>query len=234
MPSEPLLEVRDLRIRLLPNRDILRGVSFDIPTGTIAGLSGDSGSGKTTLALALLKLLPHAGYRTGGQVFLGGRDLLALDERAMESVRGAQIAMIFQDPLLALNPVLRIRQQMAEILRAHCSEGDPAELLALAGIPGPAPILAAYPHELSGGERQRVTIAQALACRPALIVADEPFTALDGPRVLELAALFRRLRDRLGTSFLLISHHPGILAATADRSLMLRDGAVTTGEVHAR
>lgn len=234
MPPEPLLEVRDLSIRLLPHRDILRGVCFDIPTGTIAGLSGDSGSGKTTLALALLKLLPPGQYRVGGQVLLRGRDLLALDEGGLESVRGAQIAMIFQDPLLALNPVLRVRQQIAEILRAHRAEGDPADLLALAGIPAPARILAAYPHELSGGERQRVTIAQALACRPALIVADEPFTSLDAPRVVELAALFRRLRDRLRTSLLLISHHPGILAATADQLLVLRDGALTKGEVHAR
>jgi len=234
MPPEPLLEVRDLRIDLLPHQGILRGVSFDIPAGSIAGLSGDSGCGKTTLALALLKLLPPARYRVGGQVLLRGRDLLALDEGGLESVRGAEIAIIFQDPLLALNPVLRIRQQIAEILRAHHAEGDPAGLLALAGIPAPARILAAYPHELSGGERQRVTIAQALACRPALIIADEPFTSLDAPRVVELAALFRRLRDQSGASFLLISHHPGILAATADQLLVLRDGTVVNGEVHAR
>jgi ABC-type glutathione transport system ATPase component len=234
MPPEPLLEVRDLSIRLLPHREILRGVSFDIPTGAITGLSGDSGSGKTTLALALLKLLPPAQYHVGGRVLLHGRDLLGLDERALERVRGAQIAMIFQDPLLALNPVLRIRQQICEILRAHHAERDPASLLTLAGIPNPARILAAYPHELSGGERQRVTIAQALACSPALIVADEPFTSLDAPRVVELAALFRRLRDGLGTSFLLIGHHPGTLAATAGQLLVLRDGAVTKGELHAR
>ena len=168
-----------------------------------------------------------------GQVRLRGRDLLALDERALEAVRGAQIAMIFQDPLLALNPVLRIRRQIAEILRVHRTEGDPGELLALAGIASPERILAAYPHELSGGERQRVTIAQALACGPALIVADEPFTSLDAPGVVELAALFRRLRDRLGTSFLVIGHHAGTLAATADQLLVLRDGTLARGEVHA-
>ena len=234
MPPEPLLEVRNLCVKLLPRRGILNGVSFDIPIGTIAGLSGDSGSGKTTLALALLKLLPPAEYDVSGQVLLRGRDLLALDERALELVRGAQIAMIFQDPLLALNPVLSIGRQIAEVLRAHGAEGDPADLLALAGIPAPGRILSAYPHELSGGERQRATIAQALACRPALIVADEPFTSLDAPRVVELAALFRRLRDELRTSFLLISHHPGVLAAAADQLLILRDGTLARGEVHAR
>jgi ABC-type dipeptide/oligopeptide/nickel transport system ATPase component len=142
--------------------------------------------------------------------------------------------MIFQDPLLALNPVLSIRRQIAEILRAHDADGEPADLLALAGIAAPRRILSAYPHELSGGERQRVTIAQALACKPALIVADEPFTSLDAPRVVELAALFRRLRDELRTSFLLISHQPGVLAAAADQVLVLRDGILATGEVHAR
>jgi ABC-type glutathione transport system ATPase component len=234
MPPEPLLEVRNLCIKLLPRRGILSGVSFDIPMGTIAGLSGDSGSGKTTLALALLKLLPPDQYDVRGQVLLRGRDLLALDERALETVRGAQIAMIFQDPLLALNPVLSIGRQILEVLRAHGTEGDPADLLALAGIPSPSRILAAYPHELSGGERQRATIAQALACRPAVIVADEPFTSLDAPRVVELAALFRRLRDELRTSFLLISHHPGVLAAAADQLLVLRNGTLARGEVHAR
>src|SRR5204863_9238168 len=151
-----------------------------------------------------------------GQVLLGGRNLLALSERELESVRGAQIACIFQDSLLALNPVLRIRSQIAEVLRAHGVQHDLGKLLVLAGLPDGERILASYPHQLSGGERQRVTIAQALACRPALIVADEPFTALDAPRVVELAGVFRRLRDELGTSFLLISHPPGVLAWTAD------------------
>ena len=234
MPPEPLLEVRNLCIKLLPQRGILSGVSFDIPMGTITGLSGDSGSGKTTLALALLKLLPPADYDVSGQVLLRGRDLLALDERALEPVRGAQIAIIFQDPLLALNPVLSIGRQINEVLRAHRAGGDPADLLALAGIPAPRRILSAYPHELSGGERQRATIAQALACKPALIVADEPFTSLDAPRVVELAVLFRRLRDELRMSFLLISHHPGVLAAAADQLLVLRGGILARGEVHVR
>jgi len=234
MPPEPLLVVRDLSIDLLPTHPILRNVSFQLPEGTIAGLCGDSGSGKTTLALALLNLLEPGKYRVSGQVLLNGRDLLALPEAALEKVRGAEISVIFQDPLLALNPVLCIRRQITEILRAHRAEGDPADLLALAGLPAPTRILDAYPHQLSGGERQRVTIAQALACRPKLIVADEPFTSLDAPRVVELAALFRRLRDQLRTSFLIVSHHPGTLALTADYTFVLREGRLMEGEVHAR
>ena len=235
MPPEPLLVVRELSIDLLrPAQSILRGVSFQLPEATIAGLCGDSGSGKTTLAHALLNLLPSDKYRVSGQVLLSGCDLLAMRETQLQKVRGAKIAIVFQDPLLALNPVLRIRRQITEVLRAHRAEGDPAELLALAGIPTPTRILNAYPHELSGGERQRVTIAQALACRPRLIVADEPFTALDAPRVVELAALFRRLCDHLGTSFLIVSHHPGTLARTADRTLVLSQGRLLEGEVRAR
>jgi peptide/nickel transport system ATP-binding protein len=224
MPIEPLLEVRDLSIEFLSGRKLLQGVNFEIPTATILGLSGDSGSGKTTLALAVLDLLPAARYRVRGQVVFRGNNLLSAGETAMNAVRGAQIAMIFQDPLQALNPVLRIGVQIAEILRAHAVEAAPAALVALAGLPDAARVLRAYPHELSGGERQRVTIAQALACRPALIIADEPFTALDAPRVVELAGLFRRLRDDAGTSFLLISHHAGVLGTTADRVLRLGPG----------
>jgi ABC-type glutathione transport system ATPase component len=226
MPSEPLLEVRDLTISLLPDRTLLHDVCFSIPPATIVGLAGDSGCGKTTLALAILKLLPARQYRVAGRVLWRGRDLTAAREREMEGVRGAQIAMIFQDPLQALNPVLRVGTQVREVLYAHSAPGDPAKLLALAGLGDATRALRAYPHELSGGERQRVTIAQALACGPALIIADEPFTALDAPRVVELAELFRRLRDELGTSFLLISHHAGMLGKTANRVLRMGGGRV--------
>jgi ABC-type glutathione transport system ATPase component len=226
MPDEPLLEVCQLSIRLLPDRQLFHKVSFSIPSATIVGLSGPSGSGKTTLALAILNLLPADRYRVAGEIRWRGRDLLSASETDLEAVRGAQIAFIFQDPLQSLNPVLNIRTQIEEILRAHHAPGDPAELLTAAGLPDPKRILRAWPHQLSGGERQRVTIAQALACRPSLIVADEPFTALDAPRVVALAALFRDLRDRLGTAFLLISHHPGLLAATANRVLTVEDARV--------
>jgi ABC-type glutathione transport system ATPase component len=226
MPAEPLLEVRKLSIELLPGREVLRETSFAIRGGEIVGLAGDSGSGKTTLALAIPGLLSAARYRVTGQIRWRGRDLLGAGERELERVRGAEIAIIFQDPLLALNPVLRIETQVSEVLRAHGKAGDPAKLLARAGLPNAERVGRAYPHELSGGERQRVTIAQALACDPALIIADEPFTALDAPRVVELARLFRELRDGLGTSFLLISHHAGLLASTANRVLRLESARV--------
>jgi ABC-type dipeptide/oligopeptide/nickel transport system ATPase component len=144
----------------------------------------------------------------------------------MEKIRGARIAYIFQDPLLALNPVLTVRKQISEVLRAHAKRRDPAELLEKAGLPDASRVLDAYPHQLSGGERQRVTIAQALACEPELIVADEPFTALDAPRVVSLSRLFRQLRDDLRTSFLLISHTPGVLAITAGEVMRMQAGRI--------
>jgi ABC-type glutathione transport system ATPase component len=226
MPSEALLEIRDLHIELTGGRKLLRGASLNIEAGSIVGLFGDSGCGKSTLALALLGLLPPKHYRVMGDILLRGRNLAQLSDRALTPIRGAAMSLIFQDPLLALNPVLRVRTQIAEILCAHEVAGDPAALLALAGLNEPERILASYPHQLSGGERQRVTIAQALACRPSLVIADEPFTALDAPRVVELIALFRSLRAELGTSFLLISHHPGVLSAAADRIFRLQNGVL--------
>jgi ABC-type glutathione transport system ATPase component len=234
--SPTLLEVRDLRVDLIADliasppvtRSILSEIAFDIEPGRIVGLFGESGCGKTTLALALLNLLPGSRYRVRGQVLLNRQDILTLTRRRLEQIRGAEISIVLQDPLLALNPVIRAGSQVAEVLRAHgvSSPGGVESLFSLAGLPDPGRIAAAYPHQLSGGERQRVAIAQALACRPALVIADEPFTALDPNRVVELAGLFRNLRDRLLTAFLLISHSPGVLAACADYVLVMHAGRI--------
>ena len=222
--SEPLLKVRDLQVS--HSSSVLDGVSFTLESGSIAGLFGESGSGKTTLALALLGLLDPERYRVSGSVRLRGRELVGLDERELRQVRGAAISMIFQDPMLALNPVMRVAGQVREAMRAHCIEAEVEPLFELVGLDPSRRMLRAYPHELSGGERQRVTIAIALACRPPLVIADEPFTALDVLRVVELADLFEDLKRKTGTSFLIISHSPGVLARLADSVLVLHAGRI--------
>jgi ABC-type glutathione transport system ATPase component len=224
--SAALLEVRRLTVELIGVGAVLADVSFDAGEGAILGLFGESGCGKTTLALAILGLLAPEKYRVRGSVRLRGQELVGLDERAMERIRGGMISMIFQDPMLALNPVMRIRDQVGEVLRAHGAVADIPSLLDLGGLPPSQRILDSYPHQLSGGERQRVLIAQALACRPALVIADEPFTALDAVRVVELANLFRDLTDRTGASFLVISHSPGVLARIADTVLVMQSGRI--------
>src|SRR5579883_726579 len=221
---EPLLEVRDLRVS--HGSTVLDGVSFTVEAGTIAGLFGESGSGKTTLAVALLGLLERERYRVTGSVRLRGRELVGLPERELRQLRGAAISMIFQDPMLALNPVMRVGVQVREAMRAH-GVGDAVEpLFELVGLEPSRRMLRSYPHQLSGGERQRVTIAQALACRPALVIADEPFTALDVLRVVELASLFEELKRQTGTAFLLISHSPGVLRRVADAVMVLHRGKI--------
>lgn len=228
--GDDVLEVRGLGVEIAAPggaRAILSDISFRIARASITGLFGESGSGKTTLALALLGLLGRR-YRVHGSIRLAGRELAGLRERQWEAVRGAGIAMVPQDPLLALNPVLRVERQIAEVRRAH---GWPAateavdQLLEMAGLEA-ARVRRAYPHQLSGGERQRVAIAQALACGPALVVADEPFTALDTTLAASLAELFREMRERTGTSFLLVSHSPGVLARTAGQVLVMDRGRI--------
>jgi oligopeptide/dipeptide ABC transporter ATP-binding protein len=219
MPA--LLQVRGLNVALnsLP---VVSGVSFDLAAGGITGLFGESGCGKTTLAQALLNLLPRPRYRVEGVVEFEGRNLLELSERELQPIRGGRISLMFQDPLLALNPVLRAGTQIAEVARAHhvARPELPSSLGLLPRHPD------AYPHQLSGGERQRVALAQALACRPSLVIADEPFTALDAARVEELSALFRELRRSPGMSFLLIAHDPAVLEALADSVLVMYAGRI--------
>jgi ABC-type glutathione transport system ATPase component len=228
-PAGPLLEVRELSVELRDERRrIVSDVSFEVAAGEIAGLFGESGCGKTTLAHALLGLVPPERFAVRGSIRFRGAELR--NARSFEQIRGGGIALILQDPLLALNPVLRAGDQVAEVVRAHRSlsgselRSEVESLFRLVGLGDSARLRQAYPHQLSGGERQRVLIAQALAGRPSLVIADEPFTALDPVLVVEMCDLLRRVRETLGTSFLVIGHDPGVLARLADSVHVMRAG----------
>lgn len=230
-----LLEVRDLRAEYRTPRGRIRavdGVSFSLREGRSLAIVGESGSGKTATALALLRLLPDPpGRITGGSVLYRGRDLLELEPEEMPGVRGREIAMVFQEPGGALNPVMTVGRQVAEAVLAHEPGLPPSqvrrrviEALIQAGVPSPERRLGQYPHELSGGLKQRVVIAMALACRPAVLVADEPTTALDVTVQARLLDLFAYLQSRLGLALLLITHDLGVVARTADRVAVMYAG----------
>lgn len=213
-------------------RVIVDEVSFSIEANGIVGLSGPSGSGKTTVALALLGLLP-ANASMSGAIAFGGRDLGTLDERTRDEIRGAQIGIVFQESALALNPVLTVGAQISDVVRAHlrCDRRETRDRVLMAmhdvGLSEDiARIYDAYPHELSGGQRQRILIAQAIVCRPALVVADEPTASLDAAVRDEILRLIRRLNDQHGTAFLIISHSADVLDRTASRILVMDRGRV--------
>ena len=230
-PSNPLLEVRELSVAYAgaPLSAVDR-VSFSVGAGQAVGILGESGCGKSTLASALLRLIPSKAATVAGSALWEGRDLLRLSARDLRTVRGAEISLINQEPALALNPVLRVGTQIAEVLRAHSSAADRksrvCEILSEVGFADPASIFPAYPHQLSGGQRQRIGIAQALACRPRLVIADEPTSKLDASLQSELLQLFSSLRQKHGMAFLLITHDPAVLAAFADRVLVMYAGRI--------
>jgi peptide/nickel transport system ATP-binding protein len=234
--AAPLLAVRDLSVKFATEGGVvqaLSGVGFDVPRGKVVGLMGESGCGKSVTALSIVRLLPEpAGRITSGSVVFDGTDLLALRERALESVRGKQIGFVFQDPLASLNPVYRVGAQIAEAIRLHerVSRGQAKarviELLRRVGVPQPEERAEAYPHELSGGLRQRVMIAIAIACSPSLLIADEPTSALDMVTQRQIVLLFHDLVRTQGTSLLLIAHDPALLAELADDIVVLYAGQV--------
>jgi oligopeptide/dipeptide ABC transporter ATP-binding protein len=235
MDESPLLSVRDLTVSFDTRRgsfDAVRNVSFDVRLGRTLGVVGESGSGKSATAMALMQLLPDTATVTAGHVRFGTRDLQALAEREMQSVRGREIAMVFQDPMASLNPILTIGHQVMEPLALHLGLGRSAartraqELLALVRIPSPGQIMRAYPHELSGGMRQRVMIAIALSCGPKLLIADEPTTALDVTTQAQILELLRDLQQRLHMSVLLITHDLGVIAEFADDVLVMYAGRI--------
>jgi len=207
-------------------------VSFEVHAGETLGLVGESGSGKSVTALSIMRLVQPPGRIAGGSIQFAGRELLALSEAEMRGVRGAGIALIFQEPMTALNPVFRIGDQIAETLRVHhrASRRDAharaIELLEAVQIPDAAARVRDYPHQLSGGMRQRVLIAMAIACRPALVIADEPTTALDVTIQAQILALLRQMRSAFNLSLLLITHDLGVIAETADRVAVMYAGRI--------
>jgi oligopeptide/dipeptide ABC transporter ATP-binding protein len=242
--TAPLVSIRDLVLDAATERGtahILRGVSLDVGRGRILGVVGESGSGKSTLASCLLRLLPANITRLSGTIELDGTNLLALSEEAMTGIRGRRVAMIFQDPMTALNPLFTVATHLVDVLRRHRPEISRADALARAeamlttvGIPDAKLRLAAYPHQLSGGMRQRVMIAMALLTEPDLLLADEPTTALDATVEAQIVALFDALRDKFSGSIVFISHHLGLVAELCDDLCVMYGGTVVeTGPVEA-
>jgi peptide/nickel transport system ATP-binding protein len=233
----PVLTVDALTVEFAGVGRVVDSVGFEIAPGEILALVGESGSGKSVTAKALLGLLPDTATVTGS-VRVDGSEVLGLDERALRSVRGAKVAMVFQEPSTALNPVETVGWQIAEALRAHRriarrdARARAIELLTLVDIPEPDQRVDHYPHQLSGGQKQRIVIALALANEPDLIIADEPTTALDVTVQAEILQLLSDLRDRLGRAVLLITHNMGVVADLADRVVVMRNGCVVeTGDV---
>jgi ABC-type glutathione transport system ATPase component len=233
---QSLLAVRNLRIAY-PTKSgepcaAVDDVSFDIAPGETLGLMGESGSGKSSIALALLNLLPAAQAQISGSAVFQGSNLLALGERELQRIRGARISMIYQEPEIALSPVMRVGDQIAEVIRAHrrhawkLCRSEARAMLARVGFARPDRIFSAFPHQLSGGQRQRIVLAQALSCSPCLLIADEPTAHLDLRSQLEFLELLESLQRETGISILLISHAPEIHARMSGRLLVLRAGRI--------
>jgi oligopeptide transport system ATP-binding protein len=232
----PLLEVIDLQTHFRTEDGLVKavnGVSFSVDKGETLGIVGESGSGKSVTSLSVMRLIPNPpGKIVGGKIMFDGEDLLTYDEDEMRKVRGKNIAMIFQDPMTSLNPVLTVGRQITESLELHLkltgkeARRRAAELLALVGIPSPERRLDDYPHQFSGGMRQRVMIAMALSCNPDLLIADEPTTALDVTIQAQILELINRLRSEIGMAVIIITHDLGVVAGMADRVVVMYAGRI--------
>jgi oligopeptide/dipeptide ABC transporter ATP-binding protein len=232
---DPVLDVRDLVVEFTSEDGVLRavdGVSFSVGRGEIVGLVGESGAGKTLTAEAILGLIRRPPGRVSGEVHFRGRNLLALDEPALARIRGREIAMIFQNPGASLNPVFRVGDQLVEAMALHLGDGRGTlrrrahELLSRVGIPSAAARARDYPHQFSGGMAQRVMIGMGVACSPALLIADEPTTALDVTIQAQVLSLIRRLARELGMAVLLVSHDLGIISQMCHRVIVMYAGRV--------
>ena len=238
--TENILEVRNLSLDFGSPRGrvhALREVELTVPKGKIVGIVGESGCGKSTLAYSIIRLLAQNAQVVGGEIVFEGQNLLPLSDSQMRALRGRRMSMIFQDPMTALNPVLSIEDQMIEIqYRDNISTSEKrkraAEVLGRVGIPDPENRLSAYPHQFSGGMRQRICIAMALLVEPALILADEPTTALDATLEVQIINLLKRLQEDVGCSILFVSHHLGTVAELCDEVVVMYAGeAVEVGPV---
>jgi len=232
----PLLEVRDLVTRFYTEQGVVHavnGISYELNEGESLGIVGESGSGKSVSVLSLMGLIPSPPGRVeGGEVIFNGRDLLKLRQSEMRKIRGREVAMIFQDPMTSLNPVLNIGRQMTEGLKLHLGMNDSqarnraAEMLNLVGIAGAEDRLSDYPHQFSGGQRQRIMIAMALSTNPALLIADEPTTALDVTIQAQIVELVKQLQEKLGMAIIWITHDLGVVAGMVEKVAVMYSGYI--------
>ena len=242
-----LLSVRDLEVKFKTRRatvHAVRGISFDLDAGQTLGIVGESGCGKSVSSLAMLGILAKNGRVTGGEVLFDGQDLLKLSDARLRAIRGKDVAMIFQDPMTSLNPVLKIGRQLTEVLTKHMgmdndtAEKEAAELLGRVGIPRAGDRLGDYPHQFSGGMRQRVMIAMAIACHPKVLIADEPTTALDVTIQAQILDLLKRLIEEERMGLILITHDLGVVAGVCERTNVMYAGkfveTAPTAELFAR
>src|SRR5687767_2398661 len=242
-----LLSVRDLEVKFFTRRatvHAVRGTSFDLDPGQTLGIVGESGCGKSVSSLAMLGILPKTGRITGGEVLFDGQDLVGMSDSKLRNIRGKDIAMIFQDPMTSLNPVLKIGRQITEVLTKHLpmdkqeAVAEAASLLQRVGIPNAADRLDDYPHQFAGGVRQRVMVAMAIACRPKILIADEPTTALDVTIQAQILDLLRQLVREENMALILITHDLGVVAGVCDRTNVMYAGefieSAPTTELFAR